>query len=164
MTEPTDRDREMADSAVNKGWVGFQYRRDAVVAAVADAIADAKAGKPNLPPLFEDDDWLWVAKSLGYVSFSGDDAGFAERHRMDRIIAKILEYRAEDAPREPWGMNEWRPIDTAPKGPVLLYFPEVSHRSELSMSPMWKVGRATDYPHRKTTHWMPLPEPPKCPE
>lgn len=50
----------------------------------------------NLPPLFEDDDWLWVAQSLGYVDYGS----FEARHRMDRIIARILEYRAEDVRKE----------------------------------------------------------------
>lgn len=58
--------------------------------------------RPNLPPLFEDDDWLWVAQSLGHVQFSASclPDRFEARHRMDRIIAKILEYRIEDVRRE----------------------------------------------------------------
>lgn len=98
MTEPTNRDREMAEWLADRAGLpaaGRATERRAWVKAALECFV----AHPNLPPLFEVDDWLWVAQSLGYVPFSGDHAGFAERQRMDRIIAKILEYRAEDVRR-----------------------------------------------------------------
>lgn len=56
-------------------------------------------------------------------------------------------------------MAEWQPIKTAPKGELLLYFPKIEAR--LPLSPMIRAGRVVDYPHRKPSHWMPLPEPPQ---
>lgn len=98
MTEPTERDREMAQQIVADMFAHNGDSREAHIDAVIPYIIAARAVS-RLPPLFEPDDWLWVAQSLGYVPFSVDDAGFAERHRMDQIIAKILEYRAEDVRR-----------------------------------------------------------------
>lgn len=60
-------------------------------------------------------------------------------------------------------MSGWQPIETAPKGEVLLYFPRVynERRREVTHSPMIKVGWAANFPHREPTHWMPLPEAPE---
>lgn len=53
---------------------------------------------------------------------------------------------------------QWQPIETAPKGELLLYFPKVEARFPLW--PMIRVGSIANYPYRKPSHWMPLPEPP----
>jgi hypothetical protein len=52
----------------------------------------------------------------------------------------------------------WLPIETAPKGLVILYYPPTTGRSPLRF--MIKVDHADSTPHRKPTHWMPLPSPP----
>lgn len=114
MTEPTDRDRELAATAhweahlraaeldqIPRPWrrqLGFM--REECLKAISSARSEGAASRPNLPPLFEADDWLWVIQSLGYVRFEGDGGDFEARHRMDRIIAKLLDYRAEDVRRE----------------------------------------------------------------
>jgi hypothetical protein len=53
----------------------------------------------------------------------------------------------------------WRPIETAPTiGDVLLFFSRGGYR--LALPPMFRVGNPIDWPNRKPTCWMPLPEPP----
>lgn len=55
----------------------------------------------------------------------------------------------------------WQPIETCPKGNVLLYFPEKRTRPHDSpLAPMIVVGHPSSYPFRKPTHWMTLPNPP----
>ncbi len=56
-------------------------------------------------------------------------------------------------------MSGWQPIETAPKGPLLLlYVPDrtrdVGHWFE---GGWWVIHALAAEP----THWMPLPEPPK---
>lgn len=57
---------------------------------------------------------------------------------------------------------EWQPIETAPKGQVLLYFPAkvVGAYSQSTLPVMIKVDRAEAFPNRRPSHWMPLPAPP----
>lgn len=57
----------------------------------------------------------------------------------------------------------WQPIETAPKGQVLLYWPKVPNARDpaLCLPAMISVGYAGSTPNRPPTHWMPLPEPPK---
>lgn len=56
-------------------------------------------------------------------------------------------------------MSEWQPVETAPKGLILLYFPPTDGR--MKMGAMIQIDHyPVTYP-RKPTHWMPLPEPPK---
>ena len=58
-------------------------------------------------------------------------------------------------------MTQWQPIETAPKEQVILFFPaeqKAGRNSRLHW--MVSVGRVSDYPFRKPTHWMPLPAPP----
>jgi Protein of unknown function (DUF551) len=63
-------------------------------------------------------------------------------------------------------MGEWQPIETAPKRKrVILYYPpEVRERAYASLSAMYAVDYPNRGEHRKPTHWMPLPEPPKAGE
>lgn len=65
-------------------------------------------------------------------------------------------------------MNEWQPIDTAPRNVlVLLYCPELCQsnpeRIELDYASHGaRVGQTSTISfHSWATHWMPLPEPPK---
>lgn len=56
----------------------------------------------------------------------------------------------------------WRDIASAPKEEVLLFFPRVvsgAHRQNV-LPAMYRVGRVSDTPNRKPTHWMLLPNPP----
>ena len=57
-------------------------------------------------------------------------------------------------------MSEWKPIETAPeRGDVLLYYPPVkSGRTELRE--WFNIAHPRSTPHRRPTHWMPLPDPP----
>jgi hypothetical protein len=58
-------------------------------------------------------------------------------------------------------MSDWQPIETAPEGrPALLFFP-ANNRRVMSLGAMMRVGTVLDFPARKPTHWMPLPEPPQ---
>lgn len=54
-------------------------------------------------------------------------------------------------------MTDWQPIETAPKGEHLLYFPanEAKHQVEMIRVDLYPVT----YP-RKPTHWIPLPKAP----
>ena len=54
--------------------------------------------------------------------------------------------------------GEWLPIESAPKGEILIYWPAVGGRN--SKVPMIRVGYAESTPFRKPSHWMPLPPPP----
>ena len=56
----------------------------------------------------------------------------------------------------------WQPIETAPNGDVLLYFPAVynERRKEQSHGVMVKVGWASAFPNRVPSHWRPIPAPP----
>ena len=56
-------------------------------------------------------------------------------------------------------MSEWKPIESAPNGIHILFFPETTGRN--AHRAMIKVDSyPVTYP-RKPSHWMPLPEPPK---
>jgi hypothetical protein len=62
---------------------------------------------------------------------------------------------------------KWQPIETAPRGLVLLYWPASKparggHASN-SLPPMIRVDYSGSTPNRPPTHWMPLPEPPDEP-
>ena len=55
-------------------------------------------------------------------------------------------------------MSDWHPIETAPKGQHILFFPRIGGRNPLAERVI--VDRHP-YPYtRKPTHWMPLPDPP----
>lgn len=60
---------------------------------------------------------------------------------------------------------EGQPIETAPKGQmVLLYWPEggvIRGRNGPKLTAMMRVDWPSSTPNRPPTHWMPLPEPPK---
>lgn len=56
----------------------------------------------------------------------------------------------------------WRPADDHCNG--LLFFPRkvTGHYRQSCLPEMMKVGRASDFPNRLPTHFMPLPSPPKA--
>jgi hypothetical protein len=56
----------------------------------------------------------------------------------------------------------WRPADDRCDG--LLFFPRkvTGHHRQSCLPEMMKVGRASDFPNRQPTHFMPLPSPPKA--
>lgn len=54
--------------------------------------------------------------------------------------------------------SQWQPIETAPDGKVLLYYPEESGKNALSEWTIIGFGRAKTF--RQPTHWLPLPKPP----
>lgn len=54
----------------------------------------------------------------------------------------------------------WQPIETAPKGEILLYHPPTKNRG-FGISALIRVGYKGDWPMRRATHWAKLPEPPK---
>lgn len=54
-----------------------------------------KPTERHLPPLFAGDDWLWVIQTLDHA-FSQENGGGDARRRMDRIVRRLLDYRAED--------------------------------------------------------------------
>lgn len=55
-------------------------------------------------------------------------------------------------------VSGWQPIETAPRGKHLLFFPKLTGRN--AMGEVIKVDLyPVDYP-RKPTHWQPLPAPP----
>lgn len=59
-------------------------------------------------------------------------------------------------------MGEWQTIDSAPRGEVILYFPEivVGAYRQGRLAAMRRIGRVDDYPNRIPTHWMPIPADP----
>ena len=68
-------------------------------------------------------------------------------------------------------MNEWQPIETAPKDgtPILAYVEDVAIQMEYSYflkewGPVWLAahgcGCCGEYSVPEPTHWMPLPDPP----
>jgi hypothetical protein len=71
---------------------------------------------------------------------------------------RMQDSRVCGKPREAHPGQGWQPIETAPRGEHLLYFPPEEDRR----LPAWiKVDRVPAIHVRKPTHWMPLPEPPK---
>jgi len=52
----------------------------------------------------------------------------------------------------------WQPIETAPRGTHLLYFPP---DEDARLAAWFTVDRVPSLHIRKPTHWMRLPEPPK---
>jgi hypothetical protein len=54
-------------------------------------------------------------------------------------------------------VTEWQPIETAPRGEVILFFP-VDTSGKMWLGKMVKVGRVGDFPYRQPTHWMPIPK------
>ena len=58
-------------------------------------------------------------------------------------------------------MSDWKPIETAPRGEHILFFPTLMKNGRVQLGAMIKVDRfPVGYP-RQPTHWMPLPPPPK---
>lgn len=59
-------------------------------------------------------------------------------------------------------MSDWKPIDTAPHGRVLLlFFPAETRRGVIRLSEMIKAERyPVSYP-RKPTHWCEIPKVPQ---
>ena len=55
--------------------------------------------------------------------------------------------------------GQWLPIETAPQGLLLIYWPAVRGRN--AMPSMIRVDYAGSTPNRPPTHWMPLPLPPE---
>lgn len=59
--------------------------------------------------------------------------------------------------------TSWQPIETAPKGLVILYWPASKpaqgHPSN-TLAPMIRVDHVGSTPNRRPSHWMPLPAPP----
>lgn len=59
---------------------------------------------------------------------------------------------------------DWQPIETAPRGEMLLlYQPRTTSRMALPERMIVDSWRGPGYFHRDTTHWMPLPPPPVQP-
>lgn len=59
-------------------------------------------------------------------------------------------------------MADWQPIETAPGGEVLLFFParKDDRYGHGHLAAMMRVGRKSETPFRPPTHWQPLPDPP----
>lgn len=60
-------------------------------------------------------------------------------------------------------MGDWLDIESAPKDrKVLLYWPHkvTGAHKQAELAAMIQVDYAGSSPHRRPTHWMPLPEPP----
>lgn len=76
---------------------------------------------------------------------------------LDTAISALRALR--DAP------EGWRPIENAPNGQVLLYWPATKpargHSGQHTLSARIAVDYADSTPNRPPTHWMPLPEPPE---
>lgn len=110
----------------------------------------------------------WYADSLGYIP----SAGVTDVHSGDRRVAEFMP-KADAAlilalrnnlPQILAALRaqEWMPIETAPREEVLLYFPRIvtgAHRQSV-LSEMCRVGRVSDTPNRRPTHWRPLPASP----
>lgn len=58
---------------------------------------------------------------------------------------------------------DWQPIDTAPKGELLLYFPPEERNGKVMLSEMVRVGTYPDSYPRQPSHWMRIPPFPKVP-
>ncbi len=61
-------------------------------------------------------------------------------------------------------MDNWQPIATVPKDKeVIRYIPTLSPdiRGYNGLAALINIGYGASYGHRKATHWVPLPEPPK---
>ena len=56
--------------------------------------------------------------------------------------------------------GEWLPIETAPRGMALLYFPERDKGGRNHLLSMMRIDYPAIFPHRPATHWMPLPAAP----
>lgn len=70
-------------------------------------------------------------------------------------------------------MNEWQPIETAPrdKTTVLLFIPDARREKDkvqtgscgkdMNKKDLWIIGNQFGFEVGRPTHWMSLPEPPK---
>lgn len=66
---------------------------------------------------------------------------------------------SEDIPQ----CGKWQPIESAPNGELILYFPpERTRRGDVKFGGMIKVDRFPVYYPRQPTHWQPLPLPPEA--
>ncbi len=80
----------------------------------------------------------------------GADATIEDQlQEIERLRKEVAKLRKSTA---------WQPIETAPSGKVLLYYPEQTGRDALSEWIIIGLGKAETF--RKPTHWMPLPKPP----
>ena len=91
---------------------------------------------------------------LAEMREDGLDPERVARHMRGLVEQAIAKHFAEA------DQEGWRPIETAPRGRILLYFPPtMSGRMELESD-----IRVDNYPvmyPRKPTRWQPLPAPPK---
>ena len=55
---------------------------------------------------------------------------------------------------------KWEPIETAPNGELIVYYPRYE-KGRTKLSPLIRVGYKGTWGARNPTHWMPLPDPPK---
>lgn len=59
-------------------------------------------------------------------------------------------------------VGQWQPIETAPSaGEYLVFQPHVPHPRDRQLGLKERVTLARDAGRRKSTHWMPLPPPPR---
>ncbi len=71
------------------------------------------------------------------------------RNHIDAVLAYI---RERDA---------WRPIETAPKGLVLVYRAKMKSNDRIAIRNVRDWCGPTCCPRAEPTHWQPLPAPPK---
>jgi len=111
----------------------------------------------------------WYADSLGYIPSAGvTDVHSGDRRGaefMPKADAALIVALRNNLPAiiEALRAQEWRDIETAPRDEVLLYFPKIvtgAHRQSF-LPEMYRIGRASDTPNRRPTHWRPLPASPR---
>ena len=111
----------------------------------------------------------WYPDSLGYIPSAQVTDIHSAEERVAEFVAKknanLIVALRNNLPQILAALRaqEWQPIETAPREDVLLYFPRIvtgAHRQSV-LSEMYRVGRVSDTPNRRPTHWRPLPASPR---
>ena len=142
----------------------------------ADQVAAALRNLHGLPVIATESDTqpgrsaLWMDNGMagaGQVAISTGEFPCAQTTALATLVNVAASFdfdaliAALQSPTDREGDRlEWRPIESAPKCEVLLYYPEIRTKGRGLTHAEWvTTGRAGLSP-REPTHWMPLPKAP----
>ena len=130
----------------------------------ADALErrDELEGRPKLPGALER---LLLCDGAAFPRARRRSQGGQRGHAatetlhgdVQSVIGNIMQAKYGDG----WRVPSWQTIETAPDREVLLYFPPILAETyrQGKHPAMRRMGRFTDFPYQRPTHWMDPGEP-----